>query len=114
VLELFFLAGDHEIRRSSAVIRKPRTKLSLNDCASGLIKALVVQKTLDVALDPKSEGKREVDFTDRLAMLSILGNNRWARDMIWPYVRDNWDALIKKYDTGYKPTSTQSSLQHVL
>lgn len=54
-----------------------------------------------MALDPKTEATRPVDFTDRLAMLGILGNNRWARDSIWPYVRDNWDDLAKKYDSGY-------------
>jgi hypothetical protein len=59
-----------------------------------------LQKTLDVVLDPKDEGTRVVEFTDRLALLGILRDNRWARDMVWPYFRDNWDALYKKYGSG--------------
>ncbi len=59
-----------------------------------------LQKTLDVVLDPKGEGTRVVEFTDRLALLGILRDNRWARDMVWPYFRDNWDALYKKYGSG--------------
>lgn len=80
--------------RQGALMRKDASECLWCGC-------LVEQKTLDVALDPKNEGTRPVDFTDRLAMLGILGNNRWARDSIWPYVRDNWDDLAKRYDSRY-------------
>jgi len=54
----------------------------------------IIKKTLDFIMS------KDIRDQDASQFLSMIWRNKWAKDITWEFIKENWKIIIKKYGDG--------------